>query len=263
VRFIEPDSHIIKKFVKNIFQRGPIYSVKILFSTVLCALLLTLNSCVIDSNAIVPKTVTIDGVKYRDGFYGNLWPNNLTYQDDLYEVKVWKFRRVDCDKFDWVHSAIGDTASGVLYCAENQWEQARGYYSNSDNFVFYCKIGAQYNDRDPVIEIIADIDFQKFNQLLDFADKNSYNPFGSNKNAKTRHLPIPDRDESPELVFYCESNDGFFTSYKGSKFHIMDGNLLLVFFYDYSHGEYEELVAVDVPDELGEYFIGLLARMTS
>jgi len=42
---------------------------------------------------------------------------------------------------------------------------------------------------------------------------------------------------------------------------VIDGKLLLVFFYDYGHGKYEELVAVDVPDELGQYFIKLLEEL--
>ena len=95
-----------------------------------------------------------------------------------------------------------------------------------------------------------------------FSEKNCYEPFGSNKGKQTLRLPIPDRDESPELVFYRESNDSFFSSFT-HKFHVIDDKLLLVFFYDYGHGEYKELVAVEVPNELGKYFIELLAKITS
>jgi hypothetical protein len=214
-------------------------------------------------NLFVPKTVTIENVTYRNGFYGDLWPENLTYVGDSYEVGANEFRRVDCEQFDWVHSAIGDTSNGVLYCAEDQWEQARAYYADSDTFVYYCKIGAQYVDRDPTITVVSDMDPQQFDALMAFADTNSYNPFGSNEDVKTRRLPIPSRDESPAFVFYRESNDGFFTSFKGNTFHVIDGRLFLVFYYDYGFGEYEELVAVDVPDEVGQYFIKLLGQSTA
>ncbi|NLD46731.1 MAG: hypothetical protein GX660_05960, partial [Clostridiaceae bacterium] len=40
-----------------------------------------------------------------------------------------------------------------------------------------------------------------------------------------------------------------------------DGKLLFLFFYDYGHGKYEEMVAVDVPDELGQYFIKLIEQL--
>lgn len=97
---------------------------------------------------------------------------------------------------------------------------------------------------------------------MDFAAANSYDPFDTKKSesAETIRLPIPDSGKAPRLVFYKESKDGYFTSDKSYQFHIAGGNLLLVCYYDYGHGEYEELVAVEVPDELGQYFIELLAQ---
>lgn len=224
-------------------------------------LTLALSACNI-SNLVVPESVTIDGTTYRNGFYGDLWPENLTYKGDSHKEGNSEYYHVDCKQFDWVHSEIGSTTNGVFYCAESQWEQAYKYYKHSDNFTYYCSIGAQYEDRDPVLVTIPNIDTTKFDELIYFADMNSYNPFGSNKDVKARRLPIPDRDESPELTFYKESKDGFFTSFQGNKFLVVDGKLLLLYYYDYGHGKYEELVAVDVPDELGKYFIELMAQLT-
>lgn len=230
---------------------------------VLCTFFtLALTACNI-SNLFVPETVEIDGKTYRNGFYGDLWPENLTYKGDSYKDGNNEFYHVVCEQFDWVHSSIGSTTNGVLYCAEGEWEKACEYYSNSDNFTYYCRIGAQYESSGPVLVTIPNIDSTKFDELLAFADKNSYNPFGSNKDVKTRRLPIPDENESPELVFYKESKDGFFTSFQGNEFLVIDGKLLLLFYYDYGHGEYEELVAVEVPDELGKYFIKLIAQLTT
>lgn len=219
----------------------------------------TLIACNI-SELFIPEKVTIEGTTYRNGFYGDLWSENLIYKGDSYKVGNNEFHRVECEKFDWVHSDIGSTTSGVLYCAESQWEQAYEYYHDSDNFTYYCRIGAQYEDRDPVLVTISDMDTTKFEELMSFADKNSYNPFGSNKGVETRRLPIPDRDEAPELIFYKVSKDGFFTSYQGDEFFVIDGKLLLLFYYDYGHGQYEELVAVEVPDEIGKYFIELVEQ---
>ena len=41
------------------------------------------------------------------------------------------------------------------------------------------------------------------------------------------------------------------------------GALLLVYFYDYGHGAYEELAAVPVPKALSDYFVGLLPDISS
>jgi hypothetical protein len=230
---------------------------------VICVfLMLTLAAC--DIVFGVPQTVTIEGTVYRNGFYGDLWPINLTYTGDSYEVGSNTFRRVNCEQFDWVYSAIGGTSNGVLYCAEGQWERAQAHYADDNNFTYYCQIGNKSDYRDPEIVAIPEIDSRKFEALMAFADENSYHPFdpfGSNEDVPTRRLPFPDKDESPVLIFYKESNDGFFVSFRGHKFYAIDDRLLFVFFYDHGYGAYEELVAVDIPDTIGQYFVELQAQL--
>lgn len=196
------------------------------------------------SDFFLPKNVTIDGTTYINGFYGDLWFNKIVFKGDSTKVGIIEFRHVKCKKFDWVGT------NGMLYCSESQWEKARKYYADCNNFVYYCS-------SDSVITTIPNMNSQKFDALMAFAGNNSYNPFSSNKGIKIRRLPLPDNDKSPQLIFYKESKDGFFTSYKGYKFHVIDGKLLLLFFYD-GRGKHEELVAVDVPKKLGQYFIKLL-----
>lgn len=218
---------------------------------VLCAFLFSLTAC----SADIPHTVTIDGVTYRDGFYGDLWPKDLIYESYADKVGENEFHRVNCKSYDWVQCSKRGTENGVIYCAENQWEQAKAYYSDNNNFVYYCKIGDNY----PLVDTISNMDSSKFDELMAFADKNGYKPFGSNKGVKTRRMPVPNY---PELNFYKESNDGNFTSYKGYKFIALDGKLLLLYYYDSHYGKSEEeLVAVDVPDEIGQYFIDLLSQL--
>lgn len=217
-----------------------------------------LTAC--STSTLLTRTVTIDGTKYRSGFYGNLYLNNITFKGDSIKVGVDEFQHVNCDKFDLVHRSIKGT-KGMLYCTESQWKKACAYYADGSNFVYYCNIGGRYVDRDTVIATIPNMDSKKFDALMDFAKKNSYDPFGSSKGVKTRRLPIPDRDKSPELIFYKESKDGLFISDKRYIFHVVDGKLLLLFYYDYGHGKYEEMVAVDIPDKLGQYFVKLLCQM--
>jgi hypothetical protein len=70
----------------------------------------------------MPEIVTIEGISYRRGFYGDLFPVNFTYGSDYYEVDGNKFRRVNYEKFDLVEFANDGTPFDVLYCAESQWE---------------------------------------------------------------------------------------------------------------------------------------------
>jgi hypothetical protein len=211
----------------------------------------------------VPKTLIVNGVKYRNGFYGELWTFNLTFIGDTHKAGAHEFRRIEHRRFDLLHSKIGDKSGGILYCAEEQWETAKSFYADGNNFVYYCRIGRENTEHDSLIVTINDIDPLKFNALTDFANKNSYKAFGSNRGAETRRIAIPDGNVAPELVFYKESRDGIFTSFKGHKFYVLDGKLLLVFYYDYGHGKYENLVVVDVTEELGQYFVELFLKLTS
>jgi hypothetical protein len=206
----------------------------------------------------IPETVTIEDVSYRNGFYSDLFPVNFIYSNDYYETNGNKFRRVDFEMFDLIKLSNDGNILDVLYCAESQWEQAHTYYMNRDNFVYYCRIGMPNIYIDPTIISISDIDHKKFDDLMIFANENSYNPFSSNNNVVTQRLLISDKDESPQLIFYRKSKDGFFTSSEANHFHIIKDKLWLVFFYDYNHGNNEELVAVTVPNDLGQYFIELL-----
>jgi hypothetical protein len=208
----------------------------------------------------IPSTVTIEGTTYRNGFYEGLYPVYCTYSTDRTKVGSNYFRRVNYEKIDCVKFSNDGTVMDIIYCADGQWEQAHAYYADRDNFVYYCKIGRENIYRDSVIEIIKDIEHEMFDKLMVFADENGYNPFNPSKKIITHRLPFPNNDESPELTFYRESNDGYFTSSKENKFYVVNNKLLLVYFYDYGHGEYEELVAVDVPDKLGQYFIELFAK---
>ena len=91
-----------------------------------------------------------------------------------------------------------------------------------------------------------------------FAEENTYDPFGKDMGDILPRIPKPAQDEAPELVFFRVSRDKCTVSYCGYTFHIIDGRLLLVYYYDFGHGEYEEIVYAEVPADLGGYFVNLL-----
>lgn len=199
------------------------------------------------NSASLSKTITIENTVYRNGFSGDLYPFNIDYQDDSYSVNGQTFHRVNCERFDLMYTPTDGSAFDALYCSEEQWEQARSYYADSDNFIYYC------SDR-----VLPDVNVTKFDEFMEFAKDNEYHPFGSNSDMKTCRLPMPDM--SSELHFYKESKDGILMSSKGNGFHLINGKLFMVLYYDMGHGNYEELVAVEVPKEIGQYFVELLEQ---
>ena len=203
---------------------------------------------IVNSASRGSKTITIENTVYRNGFSGDLYPLfYIDYPDDYYNVNGQTFHRVNCERFDLMYTPTNGSAFDALYCSEEQWEQARSYYADGENFIYYC------SDK-----VLPNMNVTKFDELMEFVKENEYNPFGSNSDVKTCRLPMPDR--SSELIFYKESKDGILVSSKGNGFYLINGKLLMVFYYDMGHGNYEELVAVEVPEEIGQYFVELLEQ---
>lgn len=101
------------------------------------------------------------------------------------------------------------------------------------------------------------MDTQKFKELLEFGEGNEYIPFAYGKNSeqerKTVTMPLPDNKQ--RLIFYRESKDGCFCSYRGSHFYAVDGQLYLT--YQYQMGR-KEWIATPVPEALSNYFCELV-----
>lgn len=249
----------------------------------LCLLLLSLAGCstiVHEINDVVytvidgPESVTIEGVTYRRGFYGERGYLNPMFgkvgdigsdtlqKEIVYDDGKYKYRRVDYEGHDWVHSNGGGNTGGAVYCAEDQWEQMHDYYADPDNFDFYYHLGNNVNEI-PLIVKIPEIDPQKFDELYAFAKENSYD-LGTNDKALQKSRRLPEdvcNGGRNSLYFYKVSNDGYFATIKHEYF-VHDGKLLKVFFHDggAKNGGVREVVVIDVPDELGQYFIDLMER---
>jgi hypothetical protein len=214
-------------------------------------------------------TLTVDGIIYRTGFYRDLSPEyKLPYIGDPYKAKGLHFvSRVNHEQFDLLYGVVYGPAWGddhrILYINESQWEIARIYYANSDNFVYYCKIHGKSSSRHPFHATVTDIVPSKFDELRDFAEKIDYaegtNYFGLKKRVETRRLKIFEPwNTLLQYDFLKESRDGIFGSGMIG-FCIIEGKLL--YKLDYDRDEHE-MVVVDVPDELGQYFIELLAQFS-
>lgn len=202
----------------------------------------------------VPNSIVIEGITYRSGFYGELYPafgqagdigSNALKEGIIYKYRTHEFQRVDFEEHDWVHSYIGPYTSGTVYCADNQWEQMSDYYANPNNFKYYYGVGYYISETSVHI---PEIDLQKFDELLTFGNINR-------SSIKAQRISQSEFQEG--ICFYKVSNDGFFMTSEGPMYFVHDGKLMLVLYHDAGT---EEVVAVNVPDELGQYFIGLIDK---
>jgi len=215
--------------------------------------------CFINGCQIVPETITIDGIKYRRGFYNeNLNPNwgKFSFIGTSYELNDNLFYHLNNQQFDLIYCYYNGGVfydRHILYCAESQWKIAQNYYLDNNNFIFYCQTVKEYNTPPPII-VRINILYSRFDELMTFAKQYSQDPFGSSK--EIRLIPFLNPEDTFQYRFYKKSNDGLFSSGYNNAFHILNGKLVLIFYPQ----EDKKLLVVNVPDQLSQYFIELLIQ---
>ena len=226
-----------------------------LFSIVLI-LALTLTGCVgLAPNG--PETIKSGEKTFKTGFYGTLFPNDFELTGETIAIENLKLNKISHDRFDLYHADIGSYYEGTIYCDEKDYESVFAFYADPNNYSYYCILSGDSTTQHTKTVEISDIDTDKFDALLEFADKTDYDPFDKKHNAiiEKVEFPMPDDAKDTRLVFYKESKDNLFNSSKATDYYIIANHLYAVYQYDFGHGEYEKLIAVKVPDDISTYFV--------
>lgn len=208
-----------------------------------------------------PETLRIDDKIYKTGFYGTLFPSEYSLTEDMLQANDLTLVRIAHDTFELYHADVGRYAEGTIYCEESQYEQALVYYSDPENYIYFCILGVDMVDGTQARTVeLPNVDTAMFDDLLSFTERSKYDPFNywHNANVETVELPMPDNTADTRMVFYKESNDGLFCSTKGTDYYIIDNSLYMVYQYDYGYGEYEKLIAVKVPENISAYFVSFM-----
>lgn len=214
------------------------------------------------------KTVKIDGKLYRAGFYSNdLWPKIKEHPVDGIKVGRVTYYPVELSGFECLHAPhTNGTTNGLVYCLDSQWEEAKAYYEDQENFSYYCDITTDWisGTENSDIHRIDDMDPEKFEDLKNWAEKRN-DPF----DALDRTLgeieeadPIyrPSLPEFYGIFFYKESNDGNFVTFKGDEYTIVDGKLYYIRNYN---AKEKMLHVIEMPEETADYFIDLVNSLDS
>lgn len=226
-------------------------------------LLVALTACGFERS--LPETVAVNGSSYRLLFSGTLYPADdpdsieMTYTDE--KINYYPLEHAD---FDCI--VIYDNAAEPnIYCVDDQWEEMKRYYEDPQNFTYYYTSGNMADPEDRHEYEISNTDIDKFNELLLFAFENDYQPLNLiQKDAETRMIPLSDSDDwtQGEMHLYKISNDGYFSTQQGHIFRIEDGEVVLVWYYDWEDDAAPMMKVVDVPDELEDYFIELVNNIS-
>lgn len=241
--------------------RNGVIAVKRLVIFFLAAGFLCLTGCTSWNPLLGPKTVKIEGKTYTTGFYADdLWIKDAPKLEEAYEIGGVRFRLLDGGTFDCANGAAGGKTGGMIYVLDSQLEEARAYYADPENYVYYCAVGVKYSrEGEGEVFEIEDIDLEKYDALMGIGSTFGYDPFDMVKNyaseRKAVEIDVSKTDVRPYINFYRESRDGLFTSSKASNFFILDGTMYLA---RYHNGTKEIVSAVELPEETAAYFIDLV-----
>lgn len=198
-------------------------------------------------------TITVNGVVYRNRFQGDLIFADPQYEKTpVIENGNGRFFRITGTDYDMLYNVnsreIG--APDSLYCRDDEWQELHAYYSNPKNFKYSCIV----EQRGSGLKSYAldEIDLVKLKELVAFCEENSYDPMSFGK-GNTRSISSAVSDQ-PKYRFGMNSNDGLF-SFGAAEFFIIEDKLALEY---YTNMREEKTLIVDVPDELGQYFVSIV-----
>lgn len=204
------------------------------------------------------KTITVDGVLYRNKFQGDLILRNPKYgAEPVLSDSTGQYYRLEGSDHDLIYNASGENKgiSENIYCRDIQWSELNSYYSTSSNFVYRCVVRTPGSAAQTVD--VKKMDIVKLNELVKFCESNAYksNDFGGSDNVKS----VPSANLGDKTYrFGMSSNDGLFSA-NAREFCILEGSLV----YRYREVMSEEkTLIVDVPKDLSDYFVSIITSLT-
>lgn len=226
-------------------------------------LVLCFSSCALTLDK--HDTVTIEGKEYKKAFVSELYPFDEFVPNDGVKVSGNLYYKYSQTPYD-CYIAYDRNAEPNVYFEKEKFDEAKLYYSNSNNFKFFCLIGNIYDENDQQIINLENINYSMFNSLLEFSKDNDHNPFtSSNSEEGLKKVPVTDPDDwmADEIHFYKESKDGAFTTSKAYTFILHENRLCLLYQYDFSDDEAPVMLVRDIPSETSDYFCFLLKELRS
>lgn len=224
--------------------------------------MLCLTSCKSTKN-VKNNVVTIKGEEYKLAFVDELYP---MYEELVSNKEIWALGK-KC--YEYIKPQFGCyiaydlKAEPNIYFKSEQFDEALEFYSNGDNYNFFCLRGNIFDEERQQIFELHDIDLKMFDELISFASEKEYNPLTSFDN-KDGIISFPINQNSKvvnEIHFYKESKDGAFTTSKGYTFLVRGDKMYLLYYYDYANDSKPVAKVRTLPTELSDYFYNLLKEI--
>lgn len=211
-----------------------------------------------NESTVGTTAIMVDGVLYRNKFQGDLTLRNLKYGDEaILKDTTGQYHRIEGTKYDLLYNVNAEVVGSPesVYCRDEQWQELKKYYSDSNNFTYQCVV--KTNGVSTETFDVEKLDIAKLNELLAFCEENSYDPnnFAGTKNTKAVSTSsLGDR----AYRFKMSSNDGLF-SVDAKSFSILD-NVLVYRYYEVMPED--KTLIINVPKELSDYFVSIITNLT-
>ena len=201
--------------------------------------------------------IKVNGIIYRNKFQGDLILQNLKYSEEaVLQNTVGKFHRIEGTKYDLLYNTNSEV-SGVaksVYCRDDQWQELKKLYADSNNFTYQCIIKADDNSGETID--VDKIDIVKLNELLVFCNENKYEPNSFAETSKARAVSTSILGDKT-YRFKMSSKDGLFSA-DAKSFSIV-GNTLVYRYYEVM-SENKTLI-IEVPQDLSDYFVSVISNL--
>lgn len=237
------------------------------YIAIILSVMLILNTAACTLKKDLPDTVTIDGKEYQRAFVGELYPLDTGLPDAEHKESIrisgksyYEYQLTDFD----CYIAYDSHAEPNVYFESGRFEDAVSYYRNADSFKFFCLLGNIHDENEQQVLEIKEMDSLLLDQLLEFSKDNDYDPLTSNNNEEgitTVSIPDPNNWISDEIHLYKESKDGAFSTSKAYTFILYEGDLCLLYRYDFTDEKSPSMGIRYVPTEISDYFCSLLEAL--
>lgn len=210
------------------------------------------NEATADTTAI-----KVNGVVYRNKFQGDLIFQNLKYSEEVVlQNTIGKFHRIEGTKYDLLYNANSEVtgAPESVYCRDDQWQELKKYYSDSNNFTYQCIVKADNNSVETID--VNKMDIVKLNELLAFCNENKHEP---NSFAETSNRTAVSTSSLGDKTyrFKISSKDGLFSA-DAKSFSIVDNTLVYRYYEVMSENK---TLIIEVPKDLSDYFVSVISKL--
>ncbi len=209
-------------------------------------------------------SVVYNGVTYKTGFYSDdFFIKNIFVLQDIVADDGNGYYTIFDDKYNFLYDGSNsqyehNTYSlygGELYIDESQFDEAKSYYDDINNYDYYYEYCWDTVYSSPQRLQIQNMNSDMYNELEQFVEENK------NKNdGLAIDMPEINAELSP-MFLYKESKDGYFESNIPKDFLVINDKLVMMLYTD-ANGTMDnkpngELVYIEVPENLSDYFINL------